>query len=170
MVRIKNRYLVCFISIQPQNFNSFIPGYPGCQKEDTAAMRLSESDLLATIKQNIILTHGSLGVGKCMSRLRVIHWCPASGLLIIRCLRSMSVYIQTALSLVTHLDLNGQKRKSVIDIYHTSGTVRGCQKFLVMFYSHHLFSRPEQVFRTALSIAVERNMISPYPPYINEES
>ncbi|CAH8501916.1 unnamed protein product [Schistosoma turkestanicum] len=106
MVRIKNRYLVCFVSIQPQNSNSFIPGYPGCQKEDTVAMRLNESDLSSIIKQNIILTHGSLGVGKCMSRLRVIHWCPASGLLIIRCLRSVSVYIQAALSLVTYLDLS----------------------------------------------------------------
>nr|CAH8849014.1 unnamed protein product [Trichobilharzia regenti] len=132
-------------------------------------MRLSESDFLPVIRQNLILAHGSLGIGKCMSRLRVIHWCPASGLLIIRCLRSASTYIQTALSLVTGLDIGGQRRTALVDIYHVSGTVRGCQKFLVKFYSQHLFSRTENVFRTALSIAVEENMVSPYPPTISEE-
>ncbi|KAF8566583.1 hypothetical protein P879_10628 [Paragonimus westermani] len=165
MVRVKYRYLVCFVSIHTSG-SRLPPGYPGCHMNDAAALRLSEGNLLCTIRASVLAAHGCLGMGRCMARLRIIHWCPASGLLVLRCLRSEVTEIQAALSLVSQIEANGQNRRALIDVHHLSGTVRGCQKFLVSFYSHQLFSTPGKDVQTALSHLVQQKPTAKYPPQL----
>lgn len=107
MVRIKYRYLVGFVSVQStiRLSSSRPPGYPGCCLDDKAAMRIGEADLIGIMKQALLEAHGSLGIGKCMSRFRIIHWCAASGLIIIRCLRDYSDLIQVGLALIGRIEI-----------------------------------------------------------------
>lgn len=168
MVRVKYRYLVCFLSIQPHG-TRLPPGHPGCQADDNIASNLSEGHLLSVFRATMLKAHGTIGAAQCMARLRLIYWCPASGLLVLRCLRSEAILIQAALALVTGIEANGQPRRVTIDVHHSSGTVRGCQKFLVRFYSHQLFSRPDQATHTALSLVVQNRGVHHYPPNLTDE-
>ncbi|TGZ68893.1 hypothetical protein CRM22_004033 [Opisthorchis felineus] len=168
MVRVKYRYLVCFVSIQT-SISRWPPGYPGCHPDDSCALRVNEGHLLHAIRSSVLKCHGIIGVGQCMSRLRLIHWCSASGLLVLRCLRSEATRVQAALALITRLEWGDQQRRALFDVHHSSGTVRGCQKFLVQFYSHQLFSRPYATVQTALSQLVRQKTVSQFPPKLVDE-
>ncbi|CAL8069887.1 unnamed protein product [Calicophoron daubneyi] len=169
MVRVKYRYLVCFVSIQPTN-SHLVPGYPGCKIDDSAVLRTGEGEMLNTIRGSVLKAHGTLGGGHCMARLRVIYWCPVSGLLVLRCLRSQLNALHAALALISSISIGNRERNAVIDVYHISGTIRGSQKFLVSFYSHQLFSRPCEEVQTALSKLVRQQLISSRPPRLMDDT
>ncbi|TPP58119.1 putative ribonuclease P/MRP protein subunit POP5 [Fasciola gigantica] len=103
MTRIKYRYVVCFVSIQSMISNQ-PPGYPGCQQDDTIALRTTEANLMCTIRKSVQQCHGTIGMGKCMTRVRLIYWCPQSGLLVLRCLRTQLIPIRAALSMITRIE------------------------------------------------------------------
>ncbi|VDN99805.1 unnamed protein product [Rodentolepis nana] len=62
----------------------------------------SENVLYRAIRQSVQTAHGSFGVGRMMTRFKIIYWNPVSGLLIIRVLRGLTTEQMTsALSLIT---------------------------------------------------------------------
>lgn len=103
MTRIKYRYVVCFVSIQT-GVSRQPPGFPGCQPDDMIALRTTESNLMHSVRKSVRQCHGTVGMGRCMARVRIIYWCPQSGLLVLRCLRSQLISIHAALSLITRIE------------------------------------------------------------------
>lgn len=114
MVRMKYRYIVSIVSVGSpssgkcasqgvQNRAAF-PGYsmPLSSSMTTNSNSNSENVLYRAIRQSVQTAHGSFGVGRMMTRFKIIYWNPVSGLLIIRVLRGLTTEQMTsALSLIT---------------------------------------------------------------------
>ncbi|TPP56620.1 Ribonuclease P/MRP protein subunit POP5 [Fasciola gigantica] len=84
-------------------------------------------------------------------------------------LRTQLIPIRAALSMITRIETGGQERLALFDVHHASGTVRGCQKFLVQFYTRQLYSNPCADIRTALLRLVQQRAIAPSPPILMDE-
>ncbi|VDD81284.1 unnamed protein product [Mesocestoides corti] len=177
MVRVKYRYIVSIVSIGSTSGGvcqgvANRPGYPGCPPLCvTAPSSSTASDdtlIYRAIKRSMQTAHGTIGVGRMMSRFRIIYWNPFSGLLIIRVLRGLATEQMTsALSLITVVQDGPIERPAVVDVVHRSGTVRCCQKFIVDYYKTQLSGCISGVTETAIARAVARKLIDTKPPDLN---
>ncbi|KAM7537143.1 hypothetical protein Aperf_G00000068526 [Anoplocephala perfoliata] len=172
MVRIKYRYIVSIVSVGVPNSGAgssshrpAFPGYSGPLSSGNSPDGNSEAMLYKAIRHSVQAAHGSFGVGRMMTRFRIIYWNPLSGLLIIRVLRGLATEQMTsALSLITSVNDGSVERPAAVDVIHRSGTVRCCQKFIVDYYKTQLSGCISGVKETAIARAVARGLIESKPP------
>ncbi|KAL7064742.1 hypothetical protein AAHC03_04896 [Spirometra sp. Aus1] len=177
MVRVKYRYIVTSVSVgssTPRPGGQ--PGYPGfqlCANDDARAddsAPSTETLLFRAIKKSVKQMHGSFGMGRVMSRFRIIYWNPHSGLLIVRALRGLAtLQLISAMTMLTAVTIGGTSRPALIDVLRLCGSVRSCQKFLVQFYRQQIFGFVSGVQETAIAKAVTRQLIDSNAPNLNIE-
>nr|CDS31435.1 ring finger protein 5 [Hymenolepis microstoma] len=183
MVRVKYRYIISIVSVGSsssgtgtsqgvQNRAAF-PGYSISLSSSmsTNSNSNSENVLYRAIRQSVQAAHGSFGVGRMMTRFKIIYWNPVSGLLIIRVLRGLTTdQMTSALSLITSVPDGSVERPAVIDVIHRSGTVRCCQRFIADYYKTQLSGCISGVKETAIARAVARGLLESKPPTLATDS
>lgn len=116
MVRVKYRYIISVVSVGVPNSGAgsssqgVRPAFPGYSVSFSSGSPDSNSEaiLYKAIRRSMQAAHGSFGVGRMMTRFRIIYWNPLSGLLIIRVLRGLATEQMTsALSLITSVNDGG---------------------------------------------------------------
>ncbi|VDL98172.1 unnamed protein product [Schistocephalus solidus] len=180
MVRVKYRYIVTSVAV---GVNSGAApraggqsGYPGfhlysnddARGKDSATS--TETLLFWAIKKSVKQMHGSFGMGRVMSRFRIIYWNPLSGLLIVRALRGLAtLQLISAMTMLTEVKVGDANRPALIDVLRLCGSVRSCQKFLVQFYRQQISGFVSGVQETAIAKAVTRKLIDSNAPNLNLE-
>ncbi|VDM32888.1 unnamed protein product [Hydatigera taeniaeformis] len=175
MVRIKYRYLISIVSVgapfdgSASRSVTHRPAYPGCHTLSSSTSVISSPDvdtmIYRAIRRSVQTAHGTFGVGRLMTRFRIIYWNTSSGLLIIRVLRGLPTeQLTSALSLITSVYDGSVERPAVIDVVHRSGTVRCCQKFIGEYYKVQLSGSIWGVRETAIARAAANRLIEAKPP------
>ncbi|KAL3319960.1 RNA-binding protein pop5 [Cichlidogyrus casuarinus] len=131
-VRVKYRYLICTVCVK--RGDRLLPGV----EEDRS---LDESQLVGCLRRELKTLHGLIGQSRVMTRFRSVYFCRQTGTWVVRCLRNLANEALTTLTSMHQLKISNQRQMTVkIDVLHTSGSVRSCQKFLIRFYRRQLLS------------------------------
>ena len=112
MVRFKNRYFLCKVTLKN---NEIVDG-------------ISTYSLSNVIKQTVEQLFGDWGIG-CTPSLQVKYYSPYTGLAIIRVSKDFYKYLWASIFFTTTL----KNRQCQIKVIHLSGTIKQAQKNAILY-------------------------------------
>ncbi|CEM31380.1 unnamed protein product [Vitrella brassicaformis CCMP3155] len=92
-------------------------------EERTSLPPLTSTHLMEALRESLEENFGEMGLGRNLSRLKVIYFSPATGFGVIRCARTYYQLVWAALTLMTSI---GGVRVA-IQVIHCSGTIKRLQ-------------------------------------------
>lgn len=132
MVRLKNRYILFDITYPPSNYGSQSE-FVGFSSDPQTALLLLHRASPAWVEPKMIILavrhaiedhYGEHGAGLANSSVVIKYFSPKTSTGIIRCSRSSTPYVVSAMTLLNRIG----DREVVIRAVHISGTIRKCEQ------------------------------------------
>lgn len=122
MVRVKRRYILFEIMPSDQRFERQID------------LKLSERDIIFAFRQTILMIYGDLGLGSVLKSLHIKKFSSATRIGIVSVQRGQHTLLTSSVAFIKKIkDLNCSIR-----IVRLSGTIRGCLRFLRVYYKRQI--------------------------------
>jgi len=138
MVRLKHRYLLSEVIFLDKKVDD----------------SLRSSDIVRALKEVVAYAHGDYGLACVVASLQVKYFNPQTCVTLVRVSRDHYDKLWSAMALMTSL----KKRECIFRVIHLAGTIKSCQKKLLLYNQAQLRVLAEEAVTAAERQRIEQLM------------